>query len=157
HLVVTRELTFHSKTPTRDPQERVEPEDGAECFGRQLYYPIASSDVRKLVGQHNPDSVPRPFPGGRRQHDLRVPPTPRDEDGRVVALKETYWRPDLKGTAKRIANLEPGTAIDFARLRRQPAKAPQSNQQDKTAREAAGEPECQGDGRSTRRLWAPSR
>src|SRR5437016_13984944 len=56
----------------------MEPKDDADCFGEQLCEAIEASDVRKLVGQHETQSLGRPFGGTVREKNGGPPQSERD-------------------------------------------------------------------------------
>src|SRR5688572_2209423 len=49
HRIVTGALAFEAELPPRDPHERVEPVEGADCAGGNLHDPVAALNVLQLV------------------------------------------------------------------------------------------------------------
>ena len=53
HLVVACVLAFEPEAPAGEPEQRIEPVDRAQQLGRELHDPVAATDVRELVRQHD--------------------------------------------------------------------------------------------------------
>ena len=53
HLVIACVLAFEPEAPAGEPEQRIEPVDRAQQLGRELHDPVAATDVRELVRQHN--------------------------------------------------------------------------------------------------------
>ena len=58
--VVAGVFAFAAQARAGDPEQRVEPVDGAQHFGGQLNQPVAANQVRHLVREHELNAIRRP-------------------------------------------------------------------------------------------------
>src|SRR5438445_624993 len=73
------------------PIKRMEPIEGPDEFGTDLYRPVLTSNVREFVGEHDPPAVRRPFDGTGRKNDARPEDSPRDWHGcGIAALQDGH-------------------------------------------------------------------
>ena len=60
HHVIASLLAIATQARACEPDQGVEPEDGANRFSRDLNCPVVAPDMRQFVSQHNADAVARP-------------------------------------------------------------------------------------------------
>ena len=76
HGIVAGVLALLAQARAGDPDERVEPVDGAQQLAGHLRGPVAAADVRELVAQHDARALAGPAARGRREDDFRAPAAP---------------------------------------------------------------------------------
>ena len=86
--VVACLLAFLAHLRTGNPQNRIEPVDAANYFGRRLKQPVAPEDMRDLVRENDTNPIVGPCSSARGQDDPRTPDSPRHEQCRPLALEE---------------------------------------------------------------------
>ena len=87
-VVVACLLAFLAHLRTGNPQNRIEPVDAANYFGRRLKQPVAPENMRDLVREDDTNPIVGPRSSVRGQDDPRTPDSPCHEQCRPLALEE---------------------------------------------------------------------
>ena len=79
--VVARTFSFHMQTPGGQPDQRIEPMEGAGELGEPLHESIAATNVGQFVEEDGLELLLVPCDGLRRQHEPWPPDAPDYGDG----------------------------------------------------------------------------
>src|SRR5262245_63582490 len=88
--IITCLLAFPSEISARDPQQRIEPIDGAYQLCGHLNDPVAATYVRKLVAKYRMDAFDRPRWRVFRYQHSRASPSPRKENEQTFVMQKPW-------------------------------------------------------------------